>query len=141
MSCNSNNFMNIKNKDNNDLSDPFDSPYTFYDHYSNAFQNTFNNQISSSQKRVNGTNNCTPFCPMYADNNNSVPPTKQSPKWSNQRDYGNLCIQSYDPSNMVTSNCFPYNRLPPLSNKDTSPSDTNMSWCQNLDKLNNQYYN
>ena len=62
MSCN-NNIAVTNNQE--ELNDPFDSPYTHYNHYSTAFQNTFNNKISSSQKRLNGTNNCTPFCPLY----------------------------------------------------------------------------
>ena len=121
-----------------DMRDPFDNAYTYYNHYSNAFQNTFNNQISSSQKRLNGTNNCTPFSPLFADNNNKVPEANQYQKWTNQRDYGNICVQTYDPSNMVNSNCYPYNRLPQLSTPETSPADTNMAWSQNLDEL---YYN
>lgn len=132
MSCNN----NIQVTD--DMRDPFDNAYTFYNHYSTAFQNTFNNQISSSQKRLNGTNNCTPFRPLYADNNNKVPPSVQYQKWTNQRDYGNICVQSYDPANMVNSNCYPYNRLPKLSTPETSPADTNMAWSTNLDDL---YYN
>jgi len=121
-----------------DMRDPFDNAYTYYNHYSNAFQNTFNNQISSSQKRLNGTNNCTPFCPLYADNNNKVGPSLQYQKWTNQKGYGNICVKSYDPNNMVTDNCYPYNRLQSLSTAETSPADTNMAWSKKM--LDETYY-
>lgn len=136
MSCN-----NIKVTNNRNF--PYNNNDVYYNHYSSAFQNTFNNKISSGQKRLNGTNHCTSFCPLIADNNNNVPQGTQFQKWSNQRDYGNICVQSYDPSNMIYSNCFPYNRIQPLSNPDNTPADPTMAWAQNVQQsqLDNLYYN
>ena len=120
----------------------FDDPYTNYNHYSNAFELNFNDQISSSEKRLNGTNNCTAFKPLFADNTNMVV-NNNTPyeKWTNQTNYGNICVNSYDKDNVVNSQCFKHNRLPKLSNTETSPSDTSMAWSSNVDQYVDNYVN